>query len=196
MINKPPLSASTPLSTGAPSNNKRTKQQQPHQDKHQNNVSNHSEAISGITRLDYIAEEDHPAEPMVEAVINVVEPAAVPKKRGRKKKTPAESTEPTKETKQTKDKEKKKKKQPAATTVEQMAEEHEEHAMSIPDQPEASPLPNQSHEPSSETLMSWLCGARELPPDNSDVSETKTDSMAVCEFSAKLIFIYKELFLN
>ncbi|XP_043863883.1 trichohyalin isoform X2 [Drosophila mojavensis] len=176
MINKPPLSASTPRSTAAPSNNKRTKQQQPHQDKHQSNVLSTSDAISGITRLNYITEEDEPVEPEAEAVINVVEPAPVPKKRGHKKKTPADSTEPNKETK---DKEKKKKRQPAATAVEQIAEEHEEDAMPIPDQPGASPLPNQSHDPSSETLMSWLCGARELPPDNSDVTETKTDSMSV-----------------
>nr|AFK29225.1 CG31258-like protein [Drosophila buzzatii] len=176
MINKPPLSASTPHSAPVPSRNKRTKQQQQDQEQHQNDELNDSDAISGITRLSYILEENEPAEPERETALNVVEPTVAPKKRGRKKKTPTESSEPTGETK---DKHKENKQLTPVTRVEQKAQEREKDAMLIPDLPSASPLSNQSYEPSSETLISWLCGKSEMPPDITDACEPMTDSMIV-----------------
>nr|AVZ23166.1 Cenp-C2 [Drosophila seriema] len=178
MINKPPLSSSTPHSVPVPSRNKRTKQQQKQQDQkqHQNDELNDSDAISGISRLSYILEENEPAEPETETALNVVEPTVVPKNRERKKKAPPEYSEPTRETK---DKQKEDKQVPAATEVEQIAEEREKDAILIPDLEMASPLSNQSYEPSSETLISWLCGKSEMPPDSTDACEPMSDSMSV-----------------
>ncbi|XP_064548478.1 trichohyalin-like [Drosophila montana] len=172
LMERPPLSSSTPRNAAVTPNSGTTGKRKRAQQQHQNSESSDADAISGISRLSGITEQE-------EAEDGPVAQPPEPKRRGRKNKTPAvASDKPPNET--TKAKKGSKKKQDNATVSQR---EEQEIPMpdleQTPDLPPVSPLRNQSNEQSSETLMAWLCGDRDVLPDTTEVSEIKTDSMTV-----------------
>ncbi|EDW59599.2 inner centromere protein A [Drosophila virilis] len=172
LMKRPPLSSSTPRNAAATPNSSTSGKRKRAPLQHQNSESTDADAISGISRLSGIIEQE-------EADDGPVAQPAEPKRRGRKKRTPAvDSAKQSNET--TKAKKGSKKKQDNDTVA-----QTEEQEITIPDLnqtpdlPPVSPLHNQSNEQSSETLMAWLCGDRDVLPDTTEVSEIKTDSMTV-----------------